>query len=163
MTVYEQQLFNDFGLWYAEEVKKAIKNKPIKRKSISKPDGFESVVNASGQLHDSVRHEVTDQEVNVYALSYIDKLIFGQPPGERVEVSEIEKWLEARGLNYNARTVTRNIRAVGSSIWNEFEGRNSGLLLDIPLEQKIEELKQQLLLRSVEEIKSDFIETMKAA
>lgn len=162
MTVYEREILNDLGRWYVERVKDAIMNKPIRRKSVANPDSFEATVNASGRLKESVREELTEEALNVYALSYIDKLVFGQPPGERVEVTAIESWLASKGLDYNANTVTRYISKFGNSIWLEHEGKNSGLLLDIPLEQKIQEVKEKLLLRTIDEIRSDFITTFAA-
>jgi hypothetical protein len=162
ITLYEEDLFADFGNWYVEEVKKAILTKPIKRKSLHNPDGFEAVVNASGRLHDSIHSIVTEEAIEVYALSYIDNLIYGQPPGASVQLTEIEQWLEAKGLDYNPRTVTKNIRQVGTSIWNEFNGENSGLLLDIPVAEKIEEMKSKLMLRSIDEVKHDLISQLAA-
>ncbi len=164
ITLYELELLSELGEWYIGRVRDAIEHKPIKRKSISKPDGFEATVDATGKLKSSLRKELKNgQELEVWCLAYIDKLIFGQPPGEKVEVSEIETWLAAKGLDYNSTTVARNIRAVGSSIWNQFHGANSGLLSDINVEAKVNEVKQKLLLKTVEEIKQEFATAFKEA
>lgn len=158
LTNYELELLLDLGQWYVDQVRDAIRNKPIKRKSLHNPDGFEAVVNASGRLAESIREELTDDQLEVYALGYIEKLVFGQPPGERVELSEIESWLAAKGLDYNPNTVQRNIRDVGTSIWNQYNGENSGLLSDIPIEDKIQELKKNLLLFKVDQLSNELAE-----
>ncbi len=163
ITIYETEILNELGDWYIAKVKDAIEHKPIKRKSVHNPDGFEAPVNATGKLAASLRKEVDPAMLEVWCLSYIDKLIFGQPPGEKVEVSEIETWLSAKGLDYNSTTVARNIRAVGNSIWNQFHGANSGLLSGINIEAKANEIKQKLLLKTVEEIKQEFSQAFKQA
>lgn len=157
MTVYERNLLEELGQWYATQVKDAIKNKPIQRKTNAQ-GGFSAVANATGRLAESLRYEVSEEAVEVFALDYIDKLVFGQPPSrlDNVSVFEIEEWIRAKGLDLSATSVMTNLQKNGSSIWQQWQGENSGLLNDISLEEQIEQVKQKLALKSISDIQSDF-------
>lgn len=153
MTIFEQEALQSLADSYIEQFKDAIKNKPIKRKSVANPEGFEAVANASGRLADSPRVEITDTSLDVYVLAYIDEIVYGKAPGGKVEKLEIEKWLEAKGLNYSATSIVNNIKDFGNSIFLEHQGGNSGVLDDINIDSKLEETKQKLILKKITEIK----------
>jgi hypothetical protein len=152
MTIFEQQLFEQLANDFISQVKVVIKTKPIPRKTKAQGE-FSSVVNASGRLADSLRSEITENEINVYALAYIDNLIYGQAPS-RVETSvfEIENWMIDKGLEFNAVSVLNNLQQYGNSIFQKFQGGNSGLLDDIDLTSHIEKIKEQLILKKITEI-----------
>lgn len=161
MTVFEQNILKDFGQWYVDAVKNAIKTKPIARKGKGVGE-FSSVVNASGQLANSLRFELTDEQLNVYALTYIDSLVFGVPPRKSdFNMMEIEQWLAVKGIDFNPANVATNIDRFGTTIWQKHQGANSGLLGDIPLVERIEQLKQTLVLRSSEQLIQDLLKPFK--
>jgi hypothetical protein len=152
MTIFEQQLFEQLAEDFISQARVAIKTKPIPRKTKAQGE-FSSVVNASGKLADSLRSEITEDEVRVYALAYIDNLIYGQAPS-RVETSvfEIENWMIDKGLEFNAVSVLNNLQQYGNSIFQKFQGVNSGLLDDIDLTSHIDKIKEQLILKKITEI-----------
>ena len=152
MTIFEQQLFEQLANDFISQVKVAIKTKPIPRKTKAQGE-FSSVVNASGRLADSLRSEITENEINVYALAYIDNLIYGQAPS-RVETSvfEIENWMIDKGLEFNAVSVLNNLQQYGNSIFQKFQGSESNFLEDIDLTSHIETVKKNLILKKINEI-----------
>lgn len=158
MTIFEREMLNDLGAWYAEMVAEAIRTKPIDRKTKAQGE-FSATAEASGRLSQSLRHEVTEESLKVYALAYIDKLVYGQQPSrlDNTTVFEIENWINAKGLDLSAVSVMNNLQRNGSSIWQKHQGENSGLLDGIPLEERIQEIKRSLVLKSIEEIRSDFV------
>lgn len=152
MTIFEQQLFEQLANDFISQARVAIKTKPISRKTKAQGE-FSSVVNASGKLADSLRSEITEDEVRVYALAYIDNLIYGQAPSRVVtSVFEIENWMIDKGLEFNAVSVLNNLQQYGNSIFQKFQGGNSGLLDDIDLTSHIEKIKEQLILKKITEI-----------
>jgi hypothetical protein len=153
VTIFEQEALQSLADSYIEQFKDAIKNKPIKRKSVANPEGFEAVANASGRLADSPRVEMTENSMDIYVLAYIDEIVYGKPPGGKVEKLEIEKWLEAKGLNYSASAIVNNIKDFGNSIFLEHQGGNSGVLDDINIDLKLEEVKRKLITKKITDIK----------
>ena len=152
MTIFEQQLFEQLAEDFISQVKMAIKTKPIQRKTKAQGE-FSSVVNASGRLADSLRSEITENKINVYALAYIDNLIYGQAPSQvETSVFEIENWMIDKGLEFNAVSVFNNLQQYGNSIFQKFQGGNSGLLDDIDLTSHIDKIKEQLILKKITEI-----------
>ncbi len=152
MTIFEQEIFNEIAQDYIQQFKNAIQTKPVKRKTKAKGD-FEAVVNASGNLANSPRIELTENELNIYVAGYIDQLIYGQAPS-RVDttVFEIENWMNSKGLEYSAVSVLDNLQKYGNSIFQKFNGEDSGLLSDINIEGSIEKAKQNLILKKIKEI-----------
>jgi hypothetical protein len=142
----------------------AIRNKPVKRSSKGL-GSFESPVNASGALADSIEYEIGDNEIRILALDYIDSVITGTPPGSKPLVSNIEKWLAHKGLNYNPTSVSEGIDRYGSSIWQEWQGRESNLFEDFItngelrpeiLDEIIEAVESKSIQRITEEILTQF-------
>lgn len=152
MTIFEQALFEDLATDYILQFQDAIKNKPIRRKSVYNPDGFEATVNASGKLHDSPRIEVTENSIDVHVLAYIDDLVYGKPPS-KVNKLDIEVWLQNKGLQYSATSIVENIKDFGNSIFIEHQGANSGLLDDIDISEMLDTVKQKLITKRITEIK----------
>lgn len=152
MTIFEQELFKQLAEDFISQVKNAIQTKPIKRKTKAKGE-FESVVNASGQLADSLRYEISETEINVFVLSYIDSLIYGKPQGPvDASVFEIENWMNSKGLEYNSVTVMENLQKEGSSIFQMYQGENSGLLDDVNITEHVEKVKEQLITKKINDI-----------
>ena len=163
LTVYENYLLEDLARDIISQVKNAIENKPIKRKTKAK-GSFEASVNASGKLANSLRFEINEYSLKIYCLAYIDNLIYGQAPS-RIDttVFEIENWINSKGLELNAVSVLENLQQYGSSIFQEFQGSNSGLLADVSFESKLNQVREKLVLQVVEKVKEDFKTQIKAA
>jgi len=163
LTIFEQVLFQDLANDFISQVKNAIKSKPVKRKTKAK-GSFSAPVNASGRLADSLRIELDDEGLSVICLSYIDQLVYGAPP-QRIETSvfEIERWLAVKGLDYNPVNVMNNLQKYGSSIFQEHQGANTGLLENVNIDEKIKRVREQLTLKMIDEISSQIIEQFKVA
>ena len=118
----------------AGNIVKAIKTKPIKRRTKKKGD-FTGVVNASGALASSVKIKYTETGFQIWANDYIDALIFGRKPttggGDGAVLRAITRWIPIKGLTgMNAYAATSNIHKFGTSIWQYHKGKDSGLLSD---------------------------------
>lgn len=162
MTIFESEILSELVDWYASKVSEAIKTKPINRQTKAK-GMFSSVVDATGNLAASPRKEIGENEIVLYAASYIDKLIYGERPGQfNGSVLAIEDWMRAKGVEYRAESVAQNLLKYGNSIWQEHQGANSGLLDDINLLDKVEETKQRLVLMNMDQIAQSFKEMMAA-
>lgn len=152
MTIFDQEQFNWLANEFIAQVKNSIRTKPIKRKTKAKGE-FEAVANASGRLADSLRSEITEDEINVYSLAYIDSLIYGQAPSRiNTTVFEIENWMNSKGLEYSATSILDNLQQYGNSIFQKFGGSESNFLEDIDLTSHIETVKQNLILKKINEI-----------
>lgn len=163
LTVYENFLLEDLARDIIAQVKNAIENKPIKRKTKAQ-GSFQAPVNASGNLANSLRFEINESNLKIYCLAYIDNLIYGQPPSKiDTTVFEIENWINSRGLELNAVSVLENLQRFGSSIFQEHQGSNSGLLSDVNFESKLNQVREKLVLQVVGNIKEDFKTQIKAA
>lgn len=158
LTLYEKYLFEDLANDFIAQVKNAIRTKKVTRKSKAKGK-FSSEVNATGRLAESLRMEIDDNGVSIFCLAYIDHLVYGAPP-QRIEASvfEIENWLIAKGLEFNAINVMGNLQRFGSTIFQEHQGADSGLLTDVSFESKLQQVKEKLTLKMVEEISSQITE-----
>lgn len=80
-------------------------------------------LNATGAMAASVDPEVTqDAEATVGTLSALDYWVrvgSGTPPGGPVFVDDIQKWIDAKGLDLSAWAVARRIRRTGSKDFRE--------------------------------------------
>ncbi len=165
-TIVEENELRLLAEDFAEQVRSQIKTKMVRRRSRKPGVGiFQSPVNASGKLAASVHHEWTDEGIDVLCNDYIDKLIFGQAPGEEVSTLDIEQWLRDKGLDgqFNARTIAMQIQAYGSSIWQEHKGKDSGLLEDVDITKGIESLQLRLTKVYADLVAANIIETFKIA
>lgn len=152
MTIFEEQLFKSLAEDFIGQVQTAIRTKPIKRKTQSKGD-FESVANASGQLADSLRLEITENEINVYSLAYIESLIYGKPPGPvDSSVFDIENWMINKGIEYSAVSIMENLQKFGNSIFQKFQGAESNFLEDVNITDHVQKVKEQLITKKINEI-----------
>lgn len=127
LTQFEKAALKRFGDAYAEKVVHAIKNKKVERYT-SFRGNFSSVVNASGRLANSVNVKEANDEVGVYALEYINKLIYGERPGSTPNFQSFSEWKRAKKVGGSVQQLIRAYRRGGSSIWQRWKGQNSGLL-----------------------------------
>lgn len=145
LSVFEQYQLKKFSDAVTAKVVDAIRNKKIKRKSRRPWIGtFEATVNASGKLAESVEGVDTDTGLNIMIAGYVDKLIFGQPPGESVDVNGIAAWITVKDLSFSAKRIAAQIRIFGSSIWQYHKGENSGLFEDVNFEAELDILNEAL-------------------
>jgi len=147
LSIFEQYALREFAEDYISQVKQAIKTKPIARRTRAQ-GSFSAVANATGRLAESLREDYNEGGMLVYIFDYIDKLLFGQAPGEvgaiTSELFEVEKWMIAKGLDYNPYTVLENINRHGSSIWQEHKGADSGLFDNIDIDGLVFRLQSKL-------------------
>jgi len=104
LTLGQQVVIESFAKELIKLIKNAIYNKPIKRISRRKVKGkyvdtaFSSPVNASGELAKTLRYELTDTYLKIYANDYIFELIYGKKPGGSVDVGKIKDWMSYKGI-----------------------------------------------------------------
>lgn len=116
-------------------------------------------VNASGALADSVRFEVSDGVLRVYALDYSFYLEHGRKPGKMPPRDAIVKWIQDKGIapripiNSLAYLIQKKIGAKGTTI---FEQGGSDLISGIINESLINDLKSELFEAIIAETVSSF-------
>jgi hypothetical protein len=83
-------------------------------------------VNASGRLAKSVRYDVKNSTLTVYAEQYIGALEFGRKPGKRPPRDVIRKWIDEKGIipdgiskDSLAFLIQRKIGEEGTTIWQQ--------------------------------------------
>ncbi len=140
MLILTELILKQIGETVCERLKYDIKNKRVTRYG---------AVNASGQLYDSVRYDVTGGEMlSVYAEDYIYYLIYGRANGKRPPKDAILKWIDAKGITPDGITkdslaflIQRKIGEKGTTI---FEQGGSDLLSDIISDDLVIEAQNQL-------------------
>lgn len=116
-------------------------------------------VNASGALADSVRFELTDGVLRVYALDYSYYLEHGRKPGKMPPRAAIVKWIQDKGItpripiNSLAYLIQKKIGAKGTTI---FEQGGSDLISGIINDTLINDLKSELFEAIIDEAVSSF-------
>lgn len=148
LTISQQLVIEEFAKELLALIRNAIKTKPIERVSLRKQNGqqtarrFSAPVNASGKLAETLRYELTDKGLSIWANDYIYKLVWGEPPNQQNEISndEIKTWFKHKGIEPEgdmsedtlAGLVVNKIKNHGSSIYLALaSGKNSGLLENI--------------------------------
>lgn len=148
LTLGQQVVIESFAKELIKQIKFVIENKPIKRvsKRYRQPDKvFYAPVSASGNLANTLRYELTDQHLKIFANDYIYELIFGKRPtlsateNDLQLENKIKQWMADKGIRPDNGTsqdtlaylITRKIRDYGSSIYLASHGQNSGLLNNV--------------------------------
>jgi len=171
LTLGQQVVIESFAKELIKLIKNAIYNKPIKRISRRKVKGkyvdtaFSSPVNASGELAKTLRYELTDTYLKIYANDYIFELIYGKKPGGSVDVGKIKDWMSYKGIKVEgnidtgtlASLIATKINRFGSSIYLANKGQNSGLLENIISQQIISDYNSKFTQQLSEDFKSAFI------
>lgn len=177
LSLFEQHSLNEVVDDFIRQVLDAIKNKPIDRVSMrfNRATGeydrraFKATVNASGRLYDSVQKRFYDDGVVVRCEEYINDLIFGKPPGEPVDQTDIQQWMEDKKLprlGYKTpgpKLISDKINKFGSSIFIAHQGKDSGLLSDVNIEAALLTLKQKLTEKYANQVAAEIVETFKIA
>lgn len=171
LTLSQQVVIDAFARELVEMIRNVIKTRPIERVSLRNQNGkqttrrFSAPVNASGNLAATLRYELTETNLSIYANDYIYKLIWGEPPNENNKVSndEIKAWFKTKGIEPEgemnedtlASLVVNKIKKHGSSIYLALAtGQNSGLLENIVNERLISEYNNKFTAQLKEEFLS---------
>jgi hypothetical protein len=165
-SLFEETELRSIADEFIKQVVFAVKNKQVRRRSRKAGKGiFYAPVDASGRLADSVHSEMTEDGIQVLCNDYIDKLIFGQPPGEAPGVLEIEQWIADKGLGgeLTAQGVAKQIYMFGNSIWAEHDGKDSGLLEDVDISDQLDRLEQKLTTHYADIVATQIMEQFKLA
>lgn len=175
LTLGQQLVIENFAKELIKLLQDVIKNKPIKRVSRRKVKGryvdktFESPVNASGNLARTLRYELTDTSLSIYANDYIYDLIWGKPPSKTAMSvdhnldNKIKDWMQVKGINAIgidedtlSSLITRKIQKFGSSIYLAYHGQNSGLLENIINQQIIANYNSKFTKQLEQDFKEAF-------
>lgn len=161
LTQFEKAALKRFGDAYAGKVVVAIKNKKVERYTSFKGN-FSAVVNTTGRLANSVNVKADGDEVGVYALEYINKLIYGERPGTTPNLQSFREWKNAKKVGGSVSQLIRAYRRDGSSIWQRWKGQNSGLL-DFDYSAEYSQLTAEimrgfgnLVVLDIKELEDDF-------
>jgi hypothetical protein len=111
------EYLNKLGLELTDRLVKDIQTKRVTKYG---------AVNASGRLAKSVRYDVKNSTLTVYAEQYIGALEFGRKPGKRPPRDVIRKWIDEKGIIPNgiskdslAFLIQRKIGEEGTTIWQQ--------------------------------------------
>ncbi len=172
LTLGQQVVIESFAKDLIKLLQNVIRTKPIKRVSRRKVKGkyvdksFTSPVNASGNLANTLRYELTSTHLSIWANDYIYELVWGKPPSLSASDNDhnleagIRKWMSDKGISSTTisddtlgQLITNKIQKFGSSIYLAYHGNNSGLLENIINEQMIKNYNAKF----TEQLKEDFI------
>lgn len=110
-------------------------NEEIRQTIISKR------IDNTGAARESLRINVTGNEIQVLGLSYLEYLNRGRPPGKFPPIAEIIRWVNTKNIKIAPYVVARKIAMEGTAIYNN---RALGIELEEKLERLNERLKQSL-------------------
>ena len=142
-----------YGEMIIEQLRYDIKNKPLPRRG-----GQSYVANASGNLAATLRMEVSNGTLKIYANKYIYQLIYGRKPGKMPPRDAIVKWIQDKGIqstipiNSLAFLIQRSIAKNGTSLYPQ----GSTLLSDVVGETMINALKSDLFTSFTDEALDSF-------
>jgi hypothetical protein len=128
----------------------------------------QSGVSASGNLQRSLRYEVTDNRLTVYAAAYAGAVEEGRGPTQKAGGdlrSQIRRWIDDKGIIPDGITkdslaflISRKIHREGTALFNgtDFYGRTkpSMVIEGVVQDGRIDELKQDLIKTYVAQIKT---------
>jgi hypothetical protein len=177
LSLFEQHMLRELADDYIRQVLDAIKNKQIDRVSIryNRSTGdydrksFKAAVNASGKLYDSVQSRFGDNGFVVRCEPYIDKLIFGEAPGQPVNTTDIQQWMDDKELpplgyaTPGSILISNKINKFGSSIFIAHQGADSGLLSDVNIEASMNNVMNALKDHYANQVTAAFKESFKQA
>lgn len=176
LTLSQQIVIENFAKDFIKLIQEVIYTRPIKRVSRRRVNGkyvdttFYAPVNSSGELARTLRYEITEAGLSIYANDYIFELIYGKPPNKASSdldfnlESKIRTWMDAKGIKSATvdndtlgQLITNKIQKFGSSIYLAHQGKNSGLLENIISEQFISNYNAKFTQTLKEEFTKAFI------
>lgn len=111
------EYLNKLGLELTDRLVKDIQTKRVTKYG---------AVNASGRLAKSVRYDVKNSTLTIYAEQYIGALEFGRKSGKKPPRDVIRKWIDEKGIIPNgiskdslAFLIQRKIGEEGTTIWQQ--------------------------------------------
>lgn len=124
----------------------ALRSKPIQRVGRRKgvPYSFQSPAIATGRLADSVRVETTPDGYAITALSYVHFIEYGRKPGTFPPVTAIESWMKTKGISGSSYAIGKSMADYGSTIWQRYQGNNSGVFDDVDTDKAVEEIAKEI-------------------
>jgi len=187
LTFGQEVVISNFAKELIRLLRLAIETKPINRVSRRVKNGkvelkrFSSPVNASGNLAKTLRYEITETTLKIFANDYIYDLVWGKPPSLSASSidhnleSKIRKWIDDKGLGQSqeieimgqkvtlaadkdtmASLITNKIQKFGSSIYLAHYGKNSGLLENIISDNLIKDYNAKFTKQLSEDFKAAF-------
>jgi len=154
MLISPELILNELGREVTERLKQDILTKRVTKFG---------AVNASGQLHDSIRYEVTNngETLRVFGEDYIYYLQHGRKNGKRPPKKVIREWIDAKGIvpdgiskDSLAFLIQRKIGEKGTTI---FEQGGSDLVSDIVTDEMVVALKEKLQNDLIALFKSEIV------
>jgi len=151
-----REALEQFGARLVEECKNAILTKDL--------TGYGPSV-ATHNLVNSIRYEVTDNSLTIYALGYEAFLQKGRKPGGAPPISAILQWIDAKGIvSYDgisreslAFLIARAIARNGTTIYQKYGGNDSGLFADVINTNLLIEIEEALKFAYLTMVKSMFL------
>ena len=175
LTFAMEVVISNFAKDVIKILQNVIREKPIKRVSRRKVKGkyvdkvFYSPVNASGDLAKTLRYEITETRLSIYANDYIYDLVWGKAPSKTAMGidfnldAKISKWMGDKGIsaidmddNTLSTLITNKIQKFGSSIYLAYQGKNSGLLENIINDNLIKDYNSKFTKQLSEDFKAAF-------
>lgn len=157
MLDLERNILDQYGKLIVERLQQAIKEKPVTKYG---------AVNASGDLAKSVRYEVDDRGLRVFAADYIYYVNTGRRPGKFPPIDSIKQWIEDKRLSFDipidslAFLIARKISKKGTTAW---EQGGTDLVESVVTPELLKEIADKVILEVVREIKSDILKSYQKA
>lgn len=152
-------ILNKYGLSLTERLKNDIENKLINR--VGSKGSFQSPVNASGRLKDSISFKVSGYRLSVQGNDYIYYLQYGRKSGKRPPISVIRQWIDDKGIvptdiskDSLAYLIAKRIGEEGTTI---FKAGGSDLLSSIFNEALQDSIESEFSNLIASEISSDLL------
>lgn len=143
-----------FGHNVTEGIRNALLTIPIKRKTPAQ-GSFSAVASATGKTAGSVNYRIDEKGVEIFADINIENILTGTPPGYYPPINDIDYWLAAKGLDLSPHSISNAIFRNGTSIWQEFQGSNSGVLDGVLNQDIIDKLVDDLAKFTIKGIMED--------
>lgn len=149
----EKSILHNYGQLIVEQLQLAIRTKPVTKYG---------VVNSSGNLAKSVRYEVTDSKLIIYAADYIYQVNRGRAPGKFPPIDAIKDWIDNKGLSYDipinslAFLIARSIANKGTTAWQQ---GGTDIVEDVITPTLLEEIRQDFTEAVVKRITSEIIDS----
>lgn len=170
LTISQQVILEHFANKVIEQITEVFKTKQIQRKSVRFVGGekietlFSAPVSATGSLAKSLRFELTDTSLTIYASDYAYYLIWGRKPGNVSETGQegIRKWIRAKGIksdiseNQAVYLISRKLKLYGNSIYLFSGNNNSGLLNNVLTDALKKEFNTKFTAQLAEDLANEF-------
>jgi hypothetical protein len=172
LSLSQQILIEQFAQKVIADLKIVLKTKPIQRKSVKYINGernesvFSAPISASGKLADSLRYEITDNQLIIYSEDYIYYSIYGRAPttktGSGAVKDKIKQWIKDKGItsdiseNQLAYLISRKIHREGNSIYLFSGKNNTGLLDNVITQQMINDFNDKFTKQIEADIAAEF-------